>query len=161
MRCDEYLVFSSLPRCLCAFRLNTSHTQNIVETMHDKMKQYGKYGEMFQIRYTPPLFKKKQRQREKEKKVLISGLHERKTFSIHKIMNISWWYQHLFILMLELMSSRVSALSDVRVYYILHIVYWRCALLLFNSSFSIPFYLLYAFCLSISLFDGSKAVMVV
>lgn len=108
-----------------------------------------------------PTFPKKQRQREKEKKVLISGLHERKTFSIHKIMNISWWYQHLFILMLELMSSRVSALSDVRVYYILHIVYWRCALLLFNSSFSIPFYLLYAFCLSISLFDGSKAVMVV
>lgn len=68
MQCDEYLVFSSLPRCLCAFRLNTSHTQNIVETMHDKMKQYGKYGEMFEFRYTPPLFTKKtETEREREK----------------------------------------------------------------------------------------------
>lgn len=102
---------------------------------------------------TLPHFSK---ERERRKKVLISGLHERKTFSIHKIMNISWWYQHLFILMLELMSfSRCVSVGCERVYYILHIVYGRpCSLLLFNSSFSISFYLLYAFCLSISLFDG-------
>lgn len=160
MWCDEYLVFSSLPRYVCTLSYWIHILLTTGETIHDKMKQYGKYGEMFQFHYTlnsfyllppPPLHPSSRSQ---------------KSFDF----GIAWAQHFLYIKLWILvdgtstysywcLSSWASvSLCRMRVYYILHIVYGRCAsLLFFNSSFSISFYLLYAFCLSISLFDGRAA----
>lgn len=126
--------------------------------MHDKMKQYGKYEEMFQFHYILNSFYLPQPPLSTHQKKFWFWDCMNATFSIHKIMNISWWYQHLFILMLELMSFSQSV---GWVYYIFCTLFTGAVFLFFfffffNSSFSISFYLLYALCLSISLFDGSS-----